>query len=104
MRRGLILLSLAVLVVLLISPALATVKIQSESIRRTYSGGDTISGIIKLNITNEYANEQVTTNFKGNISLIGLIKASGHVEGENYNCSILGCNVGYEDEASVSVL
>ncbi|MEK6888755.1 MAG: PKD domain-containing protein [Nanoarchaeota archaeon] len=104
MRRGLILLSLVIVAILLISPALANVKIQSENLKRLYSGGDTITGIIKVNITNEPANNQVVTNFKGNITLIELIRANNLAEGINYNCSIYGCNAGYEDEGSVNTL
>lgn len=76
--------------------SMASFTYKQNSIETSYSGGEAIRGTLKIGITNEPTSAVFSSNFNGSISLIDLLEKTGLVEGEDYNCSRLGCLDSYE--------
>ncbi len=72
----------------------------SESIARTYQGGDSVSGFLTINVTNESSAGIIKSTLGGNITLIDLVRKSNLFEGSDYQCTRSGCYIGYKKGAN----
>ncbi len=81
---------------------LAAFSYKSQNLTDVYSGGEYVSGTINISFSNENAHSIVTSNFKGNITLLDLLKNNNFIEGRDYNCSRAGCGIDYEKIADIT--
>lgn len=100
MRRAIFI--LFVLGVLLSGNVLASFVAKNGSVDTKYSTGDTIRGRVNMSFDNEPASSKFTSNFEGNITLLDLLRKSGFVEGEDFDCSLTGCGEQYTKDTSIS--
>ncbi|MCU0641987.1 MAG: hypothetical protein MUF61_00175 [archaeon] len=75
---------------------LAAFSYKSENLVSVYSGGESIAGTINISFSNQEAHSMVTSNFRGNITLLELLKKNNFSEGKEYNCTRLNCEIGYQ--------
>lgn len=82
-------------IVIFTGVAMAGYSFQSENLKKSYSGGDSIQGTINLSLSNEPSNSTVSSNFDGQISLLDLLEANGFSEGDEFDCSFSDCFENY---------
>src|SRR3989344_5727005 len=80
----------------------AQVSVNNESIQRSYQGGEMIKGRINISILNEPANSDVTSNYGGNITLIGWLNKEKMEKGKDYNCTTQNCGQTYQGREQIS--
>jgi hypothetical protein len=90
----------AFLFVFLISLAGASVNLNNESMKKQYSPYEIISGEINLSISNEDLNSDITSNFKGQVSLKDFLNENKQELGISYSCSPADCFNGYDFSGS----
>lgn len=66
-----------------------------NGLKKMYSEGERISGIVNISLSSADGSTELTSNFNGNISLIDLIKKSGFLIRRDYNCSTSDCTPDY---------
>jgi len=91
-------------VVFLAVGVIADFEYNGNSIIKKYSEGDIITGKVNLSFDEQEADSMITSNFKGNMSLIELLRANDFVEGEDYECSITGCEADFSSTGEISEL
>lgn len=84
-----------ILIIFLAGGAFAGFSYKNNSILKKYSEGEQIKGNVNISFDDEPVNGLFTSNFPGNITLIGLLEKNNLTEGEDYDCSISGCQTAY---------
>lgn len=83
--------------------AFASVNVLHNTIASNYSDGEAIKGKINLRLSDEPSDQEVTSNFPGELTLLQLIEnQTGLIEGIDYNCSTNGCLNDYESSGVVN--
>ncbi len=62
-----------------------------NSLQKDYRAGEIIKGSVNLSLKQERADSLLKSNFIGNITLFGLLKANKFVEGGDFECSSANC-------------
>src|SRR3989344_8173531 len=89
--------------IFLVVSAIASTSYLYNTLVTNYSAGDTIKGNVFLSFSQEPVNKSLTSNFMGNISLIGFLEAqTGVSEGVHYNCSTQGCVGQYASQGTTT--
>src|SRR3989344_2362549 len=102
MDKKQVLIVILLVVVIVGAFAEASVTLNNETIKRTYTTGENIEGKIKVRFTGEPASSIIKSNFLGEISLFSLLNANNYEEGVEYNCSYPGCGDTYEAKGEVN--
>lgn len=92
MKKGAIVIAISILLIL---NASASFKYYNDNLIKNYRAGETIRGKFNISLTGENANSAFTSNFPGNISLLGLLEDSGLSEGKDFECGTFNCNKKY---------
>lgn len=103
MNKGVVVLAAFVSVILIASSVFAgfTYSNKGTDITAVYSGGESISGIVNLSLTNEPANSLMKSNFNGTIKILELLQKNGYVENTDFTCTFKGCIKGYKIKENV---
>jgi hypothetical protein len=81
----------------------STATFYNNSIQKSYSGGDILSGKIEVKLSNESSQTRITSNFPGEISLIDLLIKSEFSNGNGYNCSTNNCLSSYRIQGNTPI-
>ena len=89
-KRGLLIFSL-MFAVLLISLAVGDFDDKNREVIKFYSTGEIIKGTINISFDEEPANSLLTSNFKGNITLLEFLEKNYYEGGVDFECSTAYC-------------
>lgn len=93
-----------VLAAFLAASALADFSYKNSNIIRQYAEGDIIRGFVNMSFDEQNANSIFTSNFNGDITLIEFLEKNNFAEGDDYTCSIAGCEVGFTTGSQLTEL
>ena len=89
-KRGLLIFSL-MFAVLLISLAVGDFDDKNREVIKFYSTGEIIKGTINISFDEEPASSLLTSNFKGNITLLEFLEKNYYEGGVDFECSTAYC-------------
>lgn len=90
-----IILQCAFILLFLLPGVLASYQYYNNTIKTDYLGGEKLQGIITIGLVNQSSNSYITTNLGGNKSMISFLADNNLSEGEDYNCTTIGCMPDY---------
>jgi len=76
----------------------------SNSINTNYQAGQRIEGNVVLSFDDEPSTSVFTSNFPGNITLLGLLQDNNLQENVHYTCAPAGCAKGYVEIGTATSL